>query len=454
MIKTSNRKIHRWIHSKLGLVSGFVVFIVGITGFLYAFEQEIQELSQDFRFYEAHKNETNLLPSNLIRIAKTKLPNHEVHSVKYVRWDTQNRTQGGKYVQRAAEVIFYHSDTDSTYYYKVFINPISGEILQVHNMLNGFFAWVLRGHLYLWLPTEVGRFVVASNILIFFILIFFGMILWIPKTWNLLKNWKIKLILKWNEKTRWRRKNFDLHGLFGVYAFFSAIVFSITGLFYGFNWWAAGYYKILGGKHDVFYSEPEIQYSQNLKRISEFPDSAKNHFSDKLKRKIHAIENKVDLTTARLPIIDQIYLRYRFKYRQLNSIVQDVKCNSNIKLHNAIEISKLEYSILEIHPQKEIKKCWEVSLNPSVITYGGADYRFIDPETLGEQSVKAVYGESETRTFAEKMILWNYDIHTGAIFGLGGKVIMALFSLIIAFLPVSGFLIWLGRNFKTKIVKV
>jgi len=41
-----------------------------------------------------------------------------------------------------------------------------------------------------------------------------------------------------------------------------------------------------------------------------------------------------------------------------------------------------------------------------------------------------------------------YDIHVGAIFGIPGKILVFLASLITASLPVSGFLIWKGRRKK------
>jgi len=44
----------------------------------------------------------------------------------------------------------------------------------------------------------------------------------------------------------------------------------------------------------------------------------------------------------------------------------------------------------------------------------------------------------------------NYDIHTGAIIGLPGKILAFFGSLIVASLPITGFYIWLGRKQKDK----
>jgi uncharacterized iron-regulated membrane protein len=49
----------------------------------------------------------------------------------------------------------------------------------------------------------------------------------------------------------------------------------------------------------------------------------------------------------------------------------------------------------------------------------------------------------------------NYDIHVGQIAGLPGKILAFIASLISASLPVTGFMIWLGkRNKKPKAKKI
>lgn len=391
------------MHGTLGLISGLVVFVLGVTGFLYSFEKEIQEYTQDFRFFEIASPEyqgEELLPSQLIEIAHKKLPNHEIHSVKYLKWQPELNLQQQKWNQRTAEVIFYHSSPDSTYYYKVFVNPFSGEVLQVHNMLEGFFAWVLKGHFYLWLPAEIGKVVVSTATLLFFLLIFLGLILWLPKRWTKFKNWKSRIWLQWNGTTRWRRKNFDLHSVIGFYSFLGAFILSITGLYYGYNWWAMMYYKLLGGDKEVFFEVPKANETGNIMK-TEIVDSNVNR-----------------------NVIDNIYSRYKSR------------------LDTGVDV------MMEIHPQEELNKCIEVSFNSSHVTYGGSDYIFVHPENLESQKLEAVYGNRTGRTFADKMMLWNYDIHTGGIWGWWGKLIMAIFSLLIATLPITGFLMWWGRQNK------
>nr|MBP7644731.1 PepSY domain-containing protein [Saprospiraceae bacterium] len=63
-----------------------------------------------------------------------------------------------------------------------------------------------------------------------------------------------------------------------------------------------------------------------------------------------------------------------------------------------------------------------------------------------ELEVGHIYNRFDQSTFADKLMRMNYDIHTGAVFGLAGKIFMFLVSLLIASLPITGFLFWYGRR--------
>jgi len=54
-----------------------------------------------------------------------------------------------------------------------------------------------------------------------------------------------------------------------------------------------------------------------------------------------------------------------------------------------------------------------------------------------------------TKSAGKKLGDLNYDLHTGQILGLGGKIVAFLISLLSASLPVTGTLLWWGRRHKT-----
>jgi uncharacterized iron-regulated membrane protein len=71
---------------------------------------------------------------------------------------------------------------------------------------------------------------------------------------------------------------------------------------------------------------------------------------------------------------------------------------------------------------------------------------FYDPET-GQLLRYKLYKDFNS---ADTIEATNYDLHTGRLFGLFGKIVAFLASLIAASLPITGFIIWLKKKKKKK----
>jgi uncharacterized iron-regulated membrane protein len=374
-VKEKKKRVKYWIgkiHLLLGLSSGMIVFVIAITGCLYAFQEEIQNLTQPYRFVE-HQQTAVLPPSELKAIAERELPGKSIHAVLYAK------------PGHAAQVIFYNVEPE--YYFLVYLNPFSGEVLKVKDAQSGFFSFVLDGHFYLWLPHEIGQPVVASATIVFVIMLISGIVLWWPKN---KKATTQRFSVKWN--ARWRRKNYDLHNVLGFYVSGIALILAVTGLVWGFEWFATGYYKAMGGDKALVYSEPE---SDTTVQVS-----------------------------AETPAIDRIF------WKMLGE-------NSSAE-------------IIEVHIPSTTASPIEVSINPDDGTYWQTDYRYFDQYSLKELSVQHIYGKVKDASIADKAMRMNYDIHTGAVIGLPGKILAFFASLIVASLPITGFYIWLGRRRKER----
>jgi uncharacterized iron-regulated membrane protein len=231
------KKLTRKFHLILGLIIGIIIIIVSLTGCIYAFQEEIQDLTQEYRYVKS-ENQNFLKPSELKVIAEKSLPNKVIHSITYSEKD------------RAAIVSFYSPNPE--YYYLMFVNPYSGKVLKNKNMDDDFFRIILMGHYYLWLPPWIGQPIVATSTLLFLFMLISGIILWWPKrNKNAIKQ---RFKIKW--QASWRRKNFDLHSVLGFYVSWIAIFIVITGLVMGFEWFSNAYYfTITGGKSKISYYE-------------------------------------------------------------------------------------------------------------------------------------------------------------------------------------------------------
>jgi uncharacterized iron-regulated membrane protein len=369
----NTKKAIRTIHLLLGLSSGFLVFVIAITGCMYAFKTEIENFTQPYRFVEEQAKEF-VLPTKIISIAQKELPGKKIHAVLY---------QGKK---NAAKAIFYSNEEH--YYYFVYINQYTGEVLKVRDEYKTFFSFILDGHFYLWLPNKIGQPLVASATLIFFAMLISGIILWIPKNKNVAKQ---RFKIKWN--ATWRRKNFDMHSVIGFYVSWAALVLVITGLVWGFQWFTKAYYYTISGGNEL------IEYENPVSKP--------------------LLNNQLQF----LPI-DNVWLK--------------------LSAENPVE------SAIEIHPPADLLSSIAANINPDPSTYWKIDYRYFDQYTIEELPVKHMWGRFKDASTSTKLMRMNYDIHVGAILGLPGKILAFFTSLLIASLPITGCMLWYGKRNKKK----
>ena len=376
--KKKNKTFKYWvgrIHLWLGLISGLFVCFLGITGCILAFEREIENVTQPYRNLEV-QNKPLLPPTALKKIADQALPNKHAHSITY---------QPGK----SAQVVYYNFDPE--YYYIVFVNQYTGEVIKVKNMNDDFFRIVIMGHYYLWLPPEIGQPVLTTATLMFVVLLFSGLILWWPKNKAASKQ---RFTIKWNAK--WRRVNYDFHNVLGFYITWIIIFIALSGMVMGFQWFAKSVYFVSSGG----------------KTLNQFEET----YSDTTRNK------KLQLNAS---AADQLWKSY---------LDADPKFNGS----------------LDVHVPENEKASIEIAKNPDPETYWKADYSYFDQHTLKEIEVKHVFGKLKNATIADKIMRMNYDIHVGSIAGLPGKIIAFFASLIAASMPITGVLIWIGRNKKKK----
>lgn len=223
LIKPLNQ-LNAWLHLWLGLASGIVVVILGITGCVLVFEQEIKSLSSPWLFAEKPAGGAILEPSKIYRSVKTQLPGKEIHSLWY-------------HGENKSAVVSVNSDST------VYVNPYTAKVIaMVHH--EDFFEFIDDGHRRLWLPDKIGKQVIGWSTFTFFVLLITGLILWWPKKWNKAgKDQSFKI--KW--KARFKRVNYDLHNVLGFYALLFALVMAITGLIMSFSWFNKSVYWLTGG---------------------------------------------------------------------------------------------------------------------------------------------------------------------------------------------------------------
>ena len=365
------RKTFRKIHLILGLVSGLIVFVEAITGCAWVFQEEIRELVSPAPEVDPQSG-TRIGPTEARALATNIFPGQTIHGIMY-----------GKGPEEAVNVIFY--DAEPEFYASVFLNPYTGEVLGTEDYLASFFAFVLKGHLYLWLPPTLGVPLVTVGTIIFVLMLITGLILWWPKNKAARKQ---RLWFRWKETTRWRRKNFDLHAVFGFYVGALAFLVAYSGLVMTLAAVRSFTHTALGGEKSAEFSIPASVARAPLREDGTEP-------------------------------VDQL-LGY-------------------------LETSYPNAEQFEIHfPDSDSASIYVEVTNQRGVFYN-ADFRFFDQYTLEEIPSPSVYGVYEEATFSDLVLRMNYDVHVGAIGGFPTKILAFLISLLIATLPVTGTLLWIGR---------
>ena len=282
------------------------------------------------------------------------------------------------------------------------INPYTGQIISIKERKPGetdFFRFILNGHRFLWMPYEIGRPIVNYSTLIFVITLITGMVLWWPQKWN--KNTRQQSFkIKWGAS--FKRVNYDLHNVFGFYALLVISAMALTGMVYGIEWYSKGVYWVTTAGKTL----PEF------KRLKS--DSTQAGLLYTPEQAMDSVFNKV---LERHPEAEGFYYSYADTSKPASSI--------------------------------------GITIYPTTGKYYNLYSYSFDQHTLKQLPGNKVYeSEFSSAEFGTKLRRLNYDIHIGAILGFPGKVMAFFGALIGASLPVTGFLIWLGRKNKKKKVPV
>lgn len=273
----------------------------------------------------------------------------------------------------------------ATKYGEININPYNGKILK-KPAGSAFFQFVLSGHRSLWMPYQTGHLVIAWSTAVFVIELLTGIILWIPRRWN-----RKALSQRLQIKTRHGRRKlfYDLHNTLGGITLMPVLLISFTGLTWSFTPVAKSYYTLLTGKQ---YKEWSLPVSDTT---------------------------NVD-TTKNMEMILWNHLSHTYPVGKKGSLRFDFPLAAN--------------------------GIYTIAYNPRPELNYTNEYHFYDRYSLHPLKGGGVYGQTRTdQSNGDKLFLMSYDIHSGSIGGIAGRIIAFIASLAAASLPVTGLVIWLYR---------
>ena len=203
------------------------------------------------------------------------------------------------------------------------------------------------------------------------------------------KSLKMRTWFRWKLTTKWKRKNYDVHNILGFYSLWISLFIAITGLVWSFNWVNNGLQWLANG-------------------------------GQKLDPTPRVVNSETGQTAS-------------------SSILNAIYSNSHDGSTGATR-----YSI--IFPKDTHGTYNAFALGKKDIVLSTTKY----DKSTGIELDSYNYDEMNN---GEQLRYLNYSIHVGSILGLPGQLLAFFASLISASLPVTGFIIWYGRNKKKRKLK-
>lgn len=373
----------RWLvfqaHWLLGITLGVVLALMGVTGATMAFEDQIMEALSPGVVHVAPRAAQVLAPDALLqRFAGQK------HQAKPTSLTLRSKPGA------SPQVTFQVKGAARAQ--KLYLDPYTGQILG-RATGEDFFATVRRFHRWMLLPGDgegIGRQVTGAAA---FSLIYFaisGLYLRWPKR---PLDWKIWL--KPNLKLKKRGLYWSLHSVAGTWVFLIYLTIAMTGLTWSYDWYKAGFDKVLTGKVAA-------------ERAAAKKPAAKTSDGGAAK-------------------------------------VKKAKANGSARLDPAWRAAMATapgatQTIITL--PKTANDAVRVRLLPK----GATNERAWDELKITAAGVVKSDERYASKSLGEKISSARLSVHRGSFFGLPGAIVFMLAALLMPLFPITGYLLYLGRR--------
>lgn len=219
------KKVFFQIHWFLGITAGLILSLMGITGAIYSYDQQILKWINQESYVVEVVNTPKLTPAQLYQHFNQQQPEIEINSITIAANPAASSTVNIK-------------KEGARRGYNMMVNPYTAEILpEVKG--REFFQFIQRLHRNL-TAGEYGAQITGASTLMLIFFVLSGLYLRFPKKHSL-KQW---LFIK--PKLRGRNFIWDLHAVVGTWVVAFYLLFACTGLYWSYDWWRAGMFKVMG----------------------------------------------------------------------------------------------------------------------------------------------------------------------------------------------------------------
>jgi len=233
-LTTMFKKTFFQIHWFLGITAGLILSIMGVTGAIYSYEQQILKWMNSDSYTVQVQQRDKLTPAELYQHFNRTAPDMKINSITVAQDPSASSTVNvAKEGARRGQ--------------NIMINPYTAEVLPE---IKGreFFQFVQQLHRNLTVG-PVGKQITGACTLMLIFFVLSGLYLRWPKRHSI-KQWFFV-------KPQLKGRNFiwDLHAVVGTWVVIFYLILACTGLYWSYDWWRNGMFKVLG----VERPQPEMQ---------------------------------------------------------------------------------------------------------------------------------------------------------------------------------------------------
>ena len=414
------------IHWFLGITAGLILSLIGVTGAIYSYEQQILKWINQESYVVQAQQQAKLSPVQLYQHFTAQDPTVQINSITIAKDPTASSTVNiAKEGERRG--------------YNMMVNPYTAQVLPD---IRGreFFQFIQQLHRTLTLG-PIGKQITGACTLMLIFFVLSGLYLRWPKKHSL-RQW---LFVK--PKLKGRNFIWDLHAVVGTWVVIFYLILACTGLYWSYDWWRSGMFKVMGVE------QPKPQMEEGGKRGG---GEANNHRQNRDNHRAQG--NPEQRQTA-----------------QGNLTAQDRAGNS--ELRNRSDRNEQPRATLSADQiQLALTQTWtgfnqQVGRNYSTLTInlpkkadGSIELSFVDPVAQHERARNsATYNYQthkieklelyEDKKLNEKIMSSMLPVHRGSFFGPVYQFMAMLAALAMPLFFVTGWMLYLKRRKQKKLTQ-
>ncbi|WP_445115175.1 PepSY domain-containing protein [Acinetobacter sp. WZC-1] len=225
------KKFFFQIHWFLGITAGLVLSIMGVTGAIYSYDEQILKWMNTESYIVTVENREKLTPAELYQHFQQQHPEMKINSITIATAPEQSSSIN---IVKEGERRGYN----------MMVNPYNAAVLpEIKGQ--AFFRFVLQIHRTL-TAGPIGKQITGACTLMLIFFVLSGLYLRWPKK-HKLKQW---LAIK--PQLKGRNFLWDLHAVAGTWVIVFYLLLACTGLFWSYDWWRSGMFKVLGVERSTF----------------------------------------------------------------------------------------------------------------------------------------------------------------------------------------------------------